>query len=359
MKAIKNILTISIPSLIVIFILIEIVSRIFFPGTQIPAVQWDENNRMMKFSKEYGEFGVYTTGNLAQIRAKWNINNEGWNSPVNYYSNKRKGVTRIAIIGDSYIEAFQVDIDKSYPNILANKLGENYEVYAFGMSGAPLSQYLHIARYVEQKFNPDIYIFNVVHNDFNESIYQATSKSFFTISFSKDSLEEIQPAPYERSHSKIPFSSLLKKSSFIRYVNGNLQLNRLLINKPATGKGNVEMNTYIDEVLSDIEIIQKVTDYLLDKIKQELSDKKIIFIMDAPRWSIYKNDLRNSKSLFLNDFFIKLCKDKDLKSIDLTPYMEKSYQNNKTRFESEYDGHWNPYGHAFVAEILHRHLVQP
>jgi hypothetical protein len=43
---------------------------------------------------------------------------DGTALPIDYLSLKREDVKRIAVIGDSYIEAFQVDIDKSYPYVL-------------------------------------------------------------------------------------------------------------------------------------------------------------------------------------------------------------------------------------------------
>jgi hypothetical protein len=358
MKTIKSLLLVTFPSVIVIFIILEIASRLFFPGNMAASSYYDNKDKMVKYNHDDGETGLWTKGNLSQLRANWRINNEGWNSPVDYFAEKKDGVTRIAIIGDSYIEAFQVDIDRSYPYVLSDLLGEKSEVYSFGISGAQLSQYLHIARYVEKKFSPDVYIFNIVHNDFDESINGTPNKRMFlTVKYESGSFTEIQPEQPERDYTKVPLSSLFKLSSFFRYLYHNLELNNMLSTRDVKEKEasvkEVEMNVFIDEILKNKNSVEKVTAYLLGKIKSELKEKEIIFIMDAPRWQIYEGNLEKAKSKELNIIANRLCDSLGLKFIDLTSYMLDDYNKNKQRFETDYDGHWSENGHKFVAEVLH------
>ena len=47
--------------------------------------------------------------------------------------------------------------------------GHKAEVYQFGMDGAPLSQYLHVLRREVVKYQPDIVVVPLTHNDFDES----------------------------------------------------------------------------------------------------------------------------------------------------------------------------------------------
>ena len=71
------------------------------------------------------------------------------------------------MVGDSYVEAFQVDYNKSLSEILRAKLGsDKYEVFRFGISGAPLSQYLHVFRTEILKYAPDLLIFILVTTTF-------------------------------------------------------------------------------------------------------------------------------------------------------------------------------------------------
>lgn len=169
MKTFKNILLTTLPSVIILFILLEVFFRTVIRADDPPRSLYDENEKMFYFSN-VKETGITTIGRFAEIKAHWRVNNMHWNYPLDYSPGKDKKL--IAVIGDSYIEAFQVDADKKYPCVLRDMINNEYEVYAFGISGAPLSQYLNISRYVKRHFKPDIIIFNIVHNDFDESIYQ-------------------------------------------------------------------------------------------------------------------------------------------------------------------------------------------
>ena len=53
---------------------------------------------------------------------------------------------------------------------LREKLHSQFDVYGFGKSGAPLSQYLQMTRYVIKHFDPEIIVINVIRNDFDESL---------------------------------------------------------------------------------------------------------------------------------------------------------------------------------------------
>jgi hypothetical protein len=85
----------------------------------------------------------------------------------------------ITIIGDSYIEAFKVDVKSSIVSILREKIRDQYGVYGFGKSGAALSQHLQMGRYVSKHFNSDVIVINVVHNDFDESLLSIKNFPYF------------------------------------------------------------------------------------------------------------------------------------------------------------------------------------
>jgi hypothetical protein len=78
--------------------------------------------------------------------------------------------------------------------------------------------------------------------------------------------------------------------------------------------------------------------------------------MDGPRWNIYKNDVDKAKVTWLNGMVAEQCGKLNLPFIDLTPYMIADYQKNHKRFETDYDGHWDEYGHQFVAGVLYNYL---
>ena len=69
MKTIKSLLLVTVPSVMVIFIILEVASRIFFPGNMAASSYYDEENRMVKYNHENGKSGLWTKGNLSQLKA--------------------------------------------------------------------------------------------------------------------------------------------------------------------------------------------------------------------------------------------------------------------------------------------------
>ena len=72
--------------------------------------------------------GVFRKKN--EIEANYRINEQGWNSGhKSYKTTKQEGVYRITIIGDSYIEAFNINYNNSLAEKLEKKLTFPNEVY--------------------------------------------------------------------------------------------------------------------------------------------------------------------------------------------------------------------------------------
>ncbi len=280
----------------------------------------------------------------------------GWNYPVDYSARKDKKL--IAVIGDSFIEAFQVDADKNYPFLLRGKLYPDYEVYAFGASGAALSQYLHMARYVDRHFDPDVLIINVVHNDFAQSILEFYSQKshFMRVSHEKGkhAFVEIPPVLSGEQERFNKIKRLLGRSSLFRYLFINLRIADMLT-KHWPG-GYFEANVQPEEVRSHEKAIYEATDYLVRKIKEENISRRVIFVLDAPRQAIYSGSLNSSRVLWMHEMMRKICAKRDVGYIDLTEPMKLDFAKNNKRFDSEIDNHWNAYGHKFVADIVYEYL---
>jgi lysophospholipase L1-like esterase len=360
MKIVKNIISITLPTILILLVVLELFFRFVIPASYIPIDFFAENDKMVSYSRAK-EKGQITIGKFAKIRTRFRINNMGWNYPIDYYPVNGKEL--IAVIGDSYIEAFQVNVDKNYPFLLRDQLKNKYEVYAFGKSGAPLSQYLNISRYVNKYFNPDILIFNLVHNDFDESIQELNgiNNKFLKVSINEaGTITETTPQPDYSTQQYRPFKRFIYKSAIVRYLYLNLHINGTLqrISNPHANSplDTYEANINTADVKKNKELIIKVTNYLLSTIREENPDKRIIFMFDAPRANIYNNTLDRSNVLWMNEMMDTICAKHNIEYIDLTPLMQKDYQINNTKFNSDIDFHWNEYGHKLIANILYEYL---
>ena len=99
----------------------------------------------------------------------------GWNSEIDYDLGKRDKPL-VAIIGDSTTQALDVDVEDSVASRLRKLADGRYDVYSFAKGGGALSQFLHLSRYINENFDPDIWVFNVEANNFDQSLSKFRSR---------------------------------------------------------------------------------------------------------------------------------------------------------------------------------------
>ena len=108
----------------------EVVVRVFNFDPQTAASE----NINGYYSLKKNQTGVYRKGGLPiNFESNFRINNYGYNSLIDYEfdSNNNK---KIALLGDSFVEGFQVDVDKSIGRLLEKELESKNIVYEFGLS---------------------------------------------------------------------------------------------------------------------------------------------------------------------------------------------------------------------------------
>jgi hypothetical protein len=196
--ATRNILLITLPLLVVLVLIGEVVFRFFLPACQLPAYCFDNRHGIMHLQPN--RTGIFTAGPKAEERRRWRTNNYGWNSEIDYTANAGLHQKLITIIGDSYIEGFSVNVSEGLPALIRKWAGKQVAVYSLGISGAPLSQYLNMARYVNEIFKPAVLVINVVHNDFDESLAPLARKAaFLQLAYDGNGFKEIPPTPFANS----------------------------------------------------------------------------------------------------------------------------------------------------------------
>ncbi len=359
MKKILANLSLSLISLFVFFLLLEfVVFRFIFPASDIAIPDYIDG--VVRYQS--GQTGIYRVKN--EIESEFKVNTNGWNSKYKTYDLKKDpNKYRVAIIGDSYIAAYQIDYRKSVAEQLESKLGDkNVEVYRFGIDGAPLSQYLHMLRKEVIKYNPDLVIVNVVHNDFEESY--SFVPGVFRSSFLKYEIadgkvsEEILPVQYQPPW----YSWIREKSATWKYLAYRQQVHFGVLRDLILGTDeNIEYQANID--VSNIEVnTQKnilITDYTFSKMKQICDSKgiELIIVMNADDDLMYEEDKakvksRNNSTLLLNQIATDSARKHDIRFIDLQGLLEKEYATHKKRLSFYNDGHWNEYTHGLVSDIL-------
>jgi hypothetical protein len=107
-----------------------------------------------------GAHGWYRREGVAYVR----INRDGLRGP-DYPQRKPPGVIRVAVLGDSYVEAMQVPEDKTFTAVLGRALehcpllkGERVEALNFGVDGYGTAQELITLRTKVWQYSPDIVV---------------------------------------------------------------------------------------------------------------------------------------------------------------------------------------------------------
>lgn len=130
----------------------------------------------------------------------------------------------LMVIGDSFVEAHQVDAGKSAAEILDSAVDGKGRVYRIGLSGAALSQYLVFADFARTTFHPTAMAFVVIGNDFDESLLKYKDDPRFHYFKESENGFALQRVDYEISGTR----KILRKSAFVRYVMLNLIVGHVL-----------------------------------------------------------------------------------------------------------------------------------
>jgi hypothetical protein len=310
---------------------------------------------------------------------KYKINAQGWNSKYQQYSIEKNDKFRIAIVGDSFVEAFQVNFDKSLAEQLENLLGhENFEVYRFGINGAPMSEYLQILRQEVINYAPNLVIIIIIQNDFMES-YEMVPGRYYS-SFLKlkvvdgEEIQEIPPSGYHESFVEY----ITRISTTLRFLRMQLrnavQLKNLFDTyffsdarkaKPANYQANIDISELDQKKEKNI----RATEYVFQEfIKlQKLKKFHLLLLMDGDRLrqddqqNIYQSTVTKERSyngaLSLNLLASEAAQKFGIPFIDMHPVFAKDFQLHHKRFEYHTDTHWNENGHKVVAQTIYQFIA--
>jgi lysophospholipase L1-like esterase len=302
--------------------------------------------------------GVWRIGD--EIAAPYRINGQGWNSGTGDYAIARNpGIARVALIGDSFVEAMQVASTASLAATLAPALsrsGRPTEVYRFAISGAPLSQYVHMLDREAVRYRPDWVVVVVVHNDFDESFQFKPGR--YTSSFMKFRVEdakvvgELPPTPWRPDSIE-----LLRQTAtwrFMRYrwrVQPDAIADWLLTSKAGAAVPEYA-NVHVASVLANRLEIMAVADHAVVRLATLVSEigARLLIVMDGDRDTIYQGS--PSPLLELNQIMVGAADRHDVNFLDLHPIFTAHWTAHHQRLHFDSDFHWNELGHSVAGAAI-------
>lgn len=349
-------------SLFVLLLAAELFFRFVVPAPDIPAPAFIDG----VLRHQPGQRGVYWSAPFGEegVRAPFGINAQGWNSARPDYPARRTGALRIAVVGDSYVEALQVPPEASLAEGLERELAAQpggTEVFRYGISGAPLSQYLHMARRAALPAKPDVLVALLVHNDFDESWRAAPglyTQSFLHLRLGQDgSVDEIPPAPYGRRL----LSGIRNGSAVWRYLAYGRQvrfetLRRMLLrHEPDT---RFEANIDISGLDQREALDRRATAYLFGRLQAECAQAgaRLLLVMDGVR-SLIEADAPGARdygagALRLNRLAGQEAARLGVPFLDLHQAFAEDFRQHRQPFAFAADGHWNAHAHALAAHAV-------
>ena len=335
------------------FLCLEIIFR-FLPTAQLfEREKVNEQNRLLRY-KPNQEI-TYSLGTSFYSVVNKSTNNLGFVADYDYSLTPKPD---IVLVGDSFVEALQVDFYKSVTGLLASQ--SNNKVFSFGFSGAALSQYLAYAQYAKEKFAPRTFVFVIVGNDFDESSCLIIRNPGHHC-FDENQNNILNP------YGEISFiKKFARWSAFIRYLvlnahidprNFKFQLSFKKNDTPHKKNDTPQFVANTSSVVSEqrVNLSKEAVDLFLSKLKHIIDPKNAYFILDSNRQHLYSQKSPGSnKNYFetMRNYFILSAKNSGYNIVDMKPIFENHYRVYGLKFEFKSDNHWNELGHLLAAQSL-------
>lgn len=265
------------------------------------------------------------------------LNNEGFLHDDDYENGA--GTPLVAIIGDSQVDAPGVDFPDTVQARLAKRGTWASRFYTFGMSGAPLSQYVVWTDYARKSFAPDAVIFVISPNDFHESFDEAGLFEGFHYFVSSDNGRyRLSLRPHRRSLR----SRLVEHSHLLAYLVHNLGVPEWIRSAFADA-----------DVLSDRKI-RFLTDWFFAELNAfGLGPQNTAFVLSPLSDRIYlQPECQPSSSGHPMATFKAAASQRDYPVVDLAANFCNDYRDNGKELEFPGDVHWNAEGHRVLADAI-------
>jgi len=349
-----------------------------------------------------GKLGFYTsdeyTGQALNPGAKGEFIGEGTKvfASVNsrgqhdreHQTEKPPDTFRIAVLGDSFTEGFQVSIDKAYWSVLQQKLsecgtlrGKKVETINFGVSGYGTAAELEMLRSRVWSYSPDLVIlaFFTGHNvqDNSRALAQDPYRPYFVHKNGRLVLDDsFRTVPDFRSRfgpGRMFVSWAVAHSRLLQVAAVGLSY---LTGKNADGLKPTDMG--LDERIyrePNDPVWQEawsVTEDLLLTMRNEVAAREAKFVVvtlsnaiqvdpDAP----FRKELIQRlgvKDLFYPDYRIKAFGERNgIPVVTLAPKFLQYAEEHQTALHAlwgNHQGHWNEKGHYLAGQLIARELCR-
>ena len=301
---------------------------------------------------------------------------------------KPEDVYRIAVLGDSYSEAMQVEREQAYWALLPAHLaacgfapGRRIEVLNFGVSGYGTAQAYVALQTRAIRYRPDLVLLQFTNgNDVKDNSFALTeedTRPFFMLG--KDGGLRIDDAfaasPGFRRQASLPFQAVRRFSDHSRVVQLLRQVRSLRSASAAQARPSVEG---VEQGLEAMLLVPPrdrlweeawaITEALIERTRSFAERNGARFVVVTVPYAIQVHPERGvrealQKKLDMEDLFYPdrriaaLAKRSRMLAVTLAPAMQRLAEARKVHFHGFKEvgmgrGHWNPEGHRAAAELI-------
>jgi len=309
---------------------------------------------------------------------------------VEHRLQKPHDVYRMAVLGDSFIEALQVPVEQGFAQQLQGALQgwlneKRVEVINLGISGTGPSQYLQVLKARGLAYRPDLVVM-AVHpaNDFFDS-YGPLSGSLTKPYFELDPTGELRYIAPQTKAIGVVLSPLLRRSAL--FMQARKAITRMPIEawfgrwgflSPSFGVASVQPNdvlpvewyVYVIDPPDPWPEAYRITLRTIEESKKLAEQHGAAFlVMLIPptatiedRWHEVLAPYPGSKHLKFDfarpsDAIMQQGRKLNFQVIDLTEPFKNAFQHDRLSYAWPHGDHWNARGHQQAAQVVSSFLL--
>lgn len=302
------------------------------------------------------------------------VNSTGWRDSEHTLE-KSENTYRILIIGDSFVENFQVPLEETFFKRLEENLNQKLadrrtEIVAIGLGDSGTAQQYLILKTLGLAYRPDLIIqFFFTGNDVKNNSPELMANPYRSYFKLVDGHLELQPFVTRTSIPQYKATSFLKDN--VRILEFLLDLKGELLGQTKPDDYPEDYHVYDKEYSHKYEEAWRVTEALILEsrrlAKEHGADYILVSLANNEQlhkdvWEEVENKypaLRNANlDLEKPDKILRqFCEEEEIKCLPMLPYFRKFRSSNpEVRTHYKFDGHWNETGTGLVASILEQYL---
>ena len=359
------------------FCLELLLRQFYYPETTPPPYEFRIPDPVLGWRLLPSIHHVYQTW---EFRVSVDYNSHGWRDIEHKYS-KREGVFRIVVLGDSFMEAYSVNMEDAFHRQLekfARDSGNKIEVLNLGVGGyGTLQAYLAL---VEEglKYDPNLVILGFhFGNDLSEN-----SRTLHLIGVADDlktnSRPFLLPGPPDDWHvTMVDYEGALsryknamraprslpwwRKTVFFQLYarNGGLRgILRFLFGWPHSSESSANVEPQPCKELPEYREAWELTERILVRLKQEVETANAqFFVFTVPteggkqKLSIVLDKATGMRCFDTTPitYLADILERKEIAFLNLGPAFEEASASKGVQLRSYTDGHWNERAHRIAA----------